>query len=1028
MKLTTKQNIRLPDGCRLALYALVLQLLMATNLAAHINATAVASEDNLLQSEAKTITGKVTAPDSPEGLPGVNVIVKGTSMGTVTDVNGIFSIDVPSEESVLVFKFIGYRTVEITVGSQSVINVVLAQDAQALDEVVVVGYGYVKKSDLTGSVTQVGAEKVSEFPTFEVSQALKGRAAGVQVSQNSGRPGGRIQVRVRGNNSMIGSNEPLYVVDGYPITGDISFLNPSDIASIDILKDASATAIYGSRGANGVVIVTTKRGSQNQAGRISVETYFGAQEVIGRFDLLKAPEYAVLVNDFLENNGQTPFFTSIPTEPGTDWQDVIFRTARLQNHTITFSKGSDKTNYSLSGNFFEQEGVIISTGVQRASVRFNMDSEINDFVKIGTNLNLTRSAVDYQTVDNGHFGQNIYSGAISAPPTLPVYDEDGVPTNLSQIYTFLDPSTRNPMYFANRKDKRVLNTFIGNAYIDFAIARGLSFKTIWGTDFNMRANEGFTPIIYPGERGSASESRSESYSWLNENLLTYKPTLGGSNDLSVVAGFTVQKFTSKDLGIGVNGFSNNTTENYDLGAAETVETPSSGYNEWSLASALGRVNYTLNGKYLFTASIRADGSSRFAPGNKWSYFPSGAFAWRVSDEPFLVGNRVIGNLKLRASYGITGNQGINSYQTLNRLTSTIAVYGNGGEVVGFVPAAIANPDLKWETTEQLDVGFDLGLIGNRYRFTFDYYIKNTKDLLASVPLPPSVGFGSILRNIGAIKNSGVELSLDADVLVGAFQWNAYGQISFNKNEVVSLAGGDDVLGDGLGQPFVAPLNIAREGEPFGMFYGLEEDGLDEEGFIKYVDQNGDEVINTQDRVIIGNPYPDFLFGFGSNFSFKNFDLNIFFEGSQGNDIFFATAGTQLSSFNRGQNQFAELFGNYWTPDKPDPNALYPKPSSATQVTVSERFIEDGSYLRLKSLRLSYSLPTEALGVSSWLKSAQVYFSAINLLTITNYPGLDPDVNTRGTDSQNVGSRLIIGVDESGYPSSKTYAVGLKFGF
>ncbi len=1021
-------NIRLRKACGWAFQAVVLQLLLVTSLAAFNSSTAGGGNNHLLPGEEKTVTGKVTTADSPEGLPGVNVLVKGTSIGTVTDLDGTFSIDVPSEESVLVFKFIGYRTQEITVGSQSVINVELAQDAQALDEVVVVGYGYVKKSDLTGSVSQVGAEKISEFPTYEVSQALKGRAAGVQVSQNSGRPGGRIQVRIRGNNSMIGSNEPLYVVDGYPITGDISFLNPSDIASIDILKDASATAIYGSRGANGVVIVTTKRGSQNQAGRINVETYFGAQEVIGRYDLLESPEYAVLVNDFLENNGQTPFFTNIPSDPGTDWQDVIYRTARLQNHTITFSKGSENTNYSISGNFFEQQGVIISTGVQRASVRFNLDSEVNNIIKIGTNLNLTRSSEDFQNVDNGHFGQNIFSGALSAPPTLSVNDEDGVPIDFSQLYTFMDPTTRNPMFFAMRKDNRVLNTFIGNAYLDMALAKGLSFKTIWGADFNLRANEAFTPIVYPGDQGSASESRSESYSWLNENLLTYEPDLGSNNDLSVVAGYTIQKFTSKSLGIGVTGFSNNITENYDLAAAEIIGTPSSGFNEWSLASALGRVNYTLNGKYLFTASLRADGSSRFAPGNKWSYFPSGAVGWRISDEPFLVGNRLVNNLKLRASYGITGNQGINSFQTLNRLTSTIAVYGGGGEVIGFVPAAIANPDLRWETTEQLDIGFDLGLMDNRYRFTFDYYVKNTEDLLASVPLPPSVGFGSILRNIGAIRNSGIELALDADILVGAFQWNAYGQISFNENEVVSLAGGDDVLGNGLGQPFVAPLNIAREGQPFGMFFGLEEDGLDEEGFIKYVDQNADGVINTQDRVILGNPYPDFLFGFGSNFSFKNFDLNIFFEGSQGNDLFFATAGTQLSSFNRGQNQFAELFGNYWTPDNPDPNAKYPKPSSATQVTVSERFIEDGSYLRLKSLRLGYNLPTYALGISSWLSSAQIYFSAINLLTITDYPGLDPDVNTRGTDSQNVGSRLIVGVDESGYPSSKTYAVGLTLGF
>ena len=700
----------------------------------------------------------------------------------------------------------------------------------------------------------------------------------------------------------------------------------------------------------------------------------------------------------------------------------------LQNHTISFTKGGNKTNFYLSGNYFEQEGVLINTGVKRASVRLNLDTELNKVVKVGTNINLTRNMTDFRSVDNSHFGGGVLSAALSAPPTLPVYDENGLPTRVSQIYTFIDPVTQNPLVPAQRKDRDVLNTFIGSVYVDFSLAKSLSFKTTWGTDFNLASNETFTPLLYPGDRGSASESRSESYSWLNENILTYHPALGSSQDLNIVAGFTAQEYQSKNIGIGVSGFSNNITENYDLGAAEITNKPSSGFSNWSLASALGRINYTLNSRYLFTASIRADGSSRFAPDNKWSYFPSGAFAWKVSEEPFLKNSTLFSNLKLRGSYGLTGNQGINPYQTLSRLTSVSAIYGGSNEEIGFVPVAIANPGLKWETTKQFDVGFDVGMINNRFRLTFDYYIKNTEDLLASVPLPPSVGFSSILRNIGAIKNSGIELSLDADILVGEFKWSANGQISSNNNEVLSLAEGEDVLGSGIGQPFNSTLNIAREGQPLGMFFGLVEDGLDENGFIKYVDQNGDGVINTQDRVIIGNPYPDFLFGLGSNFSFRNFDLSIFLEGSHGNDIFFATAGTQLSSFNRGQNQFADLFGNYWTEENPDPNAKYPKPSSATQFNVSDRFIESGSYLRIKSLRFGYNLPTEKMGISSWLKSAQLYFSAINLFTFTKYPGSDPEVNTRGTDSQNVGARLIVGVDESAYPSSRTFSIGLKAGF
>ncbi len=434
---------------------------------------------------------------------------------------------------------------------------------------------------------------------------------------------------------------------------------------------------------------------------------------------------------------------------------------------------------------------------------------------------------------------------------------------------------------------------------------------------------------------------------------------------------------------------------------------------------------------MFTASVRADGSSRFGADHKWGYFPSGAVAWRISNESFMQDISVINSLKLRASYGLTGNTALSPYQSLNRLSSVKYIYSNQADVIGFVPTGISNSDLKWETTAQLDIGFDINILNNRLRFVVDYYKKNTKDLLASVPLPPSVGFGSILKNLGEIQNQGLEFSVDADILRRKFKWNASAQISANKNEVIKIAGDSDIFGAGQGAAWPS-ANIARVGEPLGAFYGLLEDGLDENGFIKYKDVSGpdgepDGIINALDRVILGSYLPDFIYSFTSNFTYKNFELNLALEGVYGNEIFNATNGTNLNSFQRGNNQFKDIIGNYWTTENPDPNAKYPKISAATQITVSERFIEDGSYLRVKSLRLAYNLPVSRLGIPMF-DIAQVYVSGTNLFTFTNYTGLDPEVNTRGTDSSNIANRLRIGHDQSSYPNAKVYAVGLKLSF
>lgn len=987
----------------------------------------VKSLGNSFESQERIITGTITNEDN-EPLPGVNILLKGTSQGTTSDFNGKYMLQVPDEDAVLVFSFIGYETQEMAVRSRTSINITMEVDMKTLEEVVVVGYGEMEKRDITGSVASVNADEIQAVPVYNVEQALKARAAGVQVTQNSGQPGGRIEVRIRGGNSMIGDNQPLYVVDGFPITGGVEFMNPNDIESIDILKDASATAIYGARGANGVVIITSKRGKTGQASRIDFNSYYGVQQETRRYDLLNAKDYAIIANEWLRNGGQPLFFNVDEVQnPGTDWQDVVLRSAPIQDHTINFSGGGEKTRYSLSGNYFAQDGVLINSGVKRGSLRLNLDHELNRWLKMGVNLNLSRRASEQVPVNNGYRGTALLSAAASAPPTLPVYDEQGLPTQIEQFYSFGSSDMKNPLIFAQRQTTGLSNSFVGNTTFEVTLTEGLTFKTLLGLEYGHNLTDYYEPIIFDADRGVGAQSTFYRNSFLNENTLNYVRTFNEVHSLNVVAGYTYQTDMSRSFGVSVNGFSNNTTRNYNLGAAEIIGTPSSGYSEWVLASWLGRVNYTFNDKYLLTASVRTDGSSRFGANNRWATFPSLALGWRVSEESFMEDVAFVSDLKLRASYGKTGNTALSPYQSLDRMSSVRTVYGNQTDEVGFSPSGISNPDLKWETTSQVDVGLDLGIMENRVRFTFDYYKKNTFDLLASVPLPASIGFGSILQNIGEIQNSGFEVTLGADLVTrNKFRWDVTASYSDNNNEIIALSGGSDILSAGQASAW-SSTNIARVGEPIGMFYGYLEDGLTDTGLIKYRDMDGNGVINSLDRVILGNPTPDFFFGFNTNVTYGNLELGIFLEGVQGNNIFNATNGTHLNSFQRGSNQFQDIMGNYWSLDNPDPNAKYPKISAASGIDISDRFIEDGSYLRLKSVRLAYNVPVKDWGLT-WIGGAQVYFTGINLLTITNYTGLDPEVSTRGTDSSNIGDRLQMGHDQSGYPNAKTYAIGVKLNF
>ncbi len=972
-----------------------------------------------------SVTGCVRN-DAGEPIAGCMVRIEGTVRGTTTLSDGTYVLaDVP-KEAVLRFSFLGLEDHTEAVGGRNSIDAVMREAALGLDEVVVIGYGVSKKSDLTGSVASLRPDVLENNTSYNLEQALKGRVAGVRVVTNSSSPGSRVEINIRGGNSMIASNSPLYVVDGFALTGGIDFLNPADIASIDILKDASATAIYGSRGANGVVLITTKQGEKGGEMTVSLNTMYGVQTEAKRYKMLDAQQYAEVANEWLRNDGKLPYFDlDIVRNPGTDWQDLIFRTAAVQDHTVSFSGSTPKMRYMVSGNYFAQEGILRGTGVQRGSARVNLDSEIKSWLNLSFNTYLSRRQKDIQNVDNGALGNNLFSGAMAAAPTLTPYDENGQINQIHTRYAFTSPDITNPLIFLQNKNTTQRNSVLGNLALEFRLLPGLSLKSSFGLEYENYLNEQYTPIIYENDFGSASEESYSRTSFLNENTLHFTHTFHDDHTIGFVAGFTYQNSRDRRHTISVSKFTGNITENYNLGSAENVDPPSSAYSDWVLASFLGRINYSFRSRYLVTLSFRADGSSRFGEDNKWGFFPSGALAWRISEEPFMRDQQTVDNLKLRLSYGLTGNTALAPYQTLDRLSSVRYIYGDHKDAVGYASSAIANKSLKWETTAQFDLGLDVSLWRNRLSLTLDYYRKHTYDLLASSPLPWSTGHRTTLKNVGEIQNNGVEFSLWAEpVRTQKVRWSIGGNISHNENKVLKLANHSDIIG---GSALFSATNIAREGEPLGVFYGYIEEGLDPAGFIRYKDVNEDGVLNPSDRVILGSPYPDFVYGITSDLSYRNFTLNLFFEGSYGNEVYWETAGSHLNSFQKGTNQFADLYGKYWTRENPDPDAKYPKLSKDTNFNSSDRFVKDGSYFRLKQLTLTYTLPTKKLGMR-WFKGAAIYFTATNLFTVTDYPGLDPDVNTRGSDSDVISSRLMIGIDGSAYPLSRTYTAGLRLQF
>lgn len=968
------------------------------------------------------ITGRVT-DERGDPLPGVNITIKGTTIGTTTDINGQYALFISAANPVLVFSFIGYGIQEIVVAGRTVIDLTMQPEVSALEEVVVIGYGTVKKSDLTGSVASIKPVELAAFPTVNAVQLLSGRVAGVQIKQNTGAPGASISVRIRGTNSIKGSNEPLYVVDGFPVSGsDLEFINNSDIESVEILKDASATAIYGSRGANGVVLVTTKSGKTGGT-RVDIESSYGFQTLRNKLELTNAREYAEIYNEMLINDGLDPYFSSSEINAlgeGTDWQDIVFQRAPMQNHDVAVSGGNDKTQFSISGSIFKQDGIIKNSYHDRYSFRANLNHDISKIFSVSHSTILTRINEQYQNSGVGTRGNSLISATLGAYPTVPAYQEDGSLTILGATYPW-GTELKNPLNWINEtKNYGLFNKALSNVAFTIKPTSKISIRILGGIENTDSRYDNYTTLKFVGSNGSASVSTNQSTSLLNENTISYNNTIG-KHSISAVGGFTFQNFLYKSLSGSGSGFLSDATETFNLGSAAVPGIPGSGYSLSTLLSFIGRINYNYNNKYLATITFRSDGSSKYSEGNKWGYFPSAALAWRISNEDFLKDLTFLSDLKLRASWGVTGSQAISAYATLNQLYSGKTVFGDALYTT-FAPGTNLPGDLKWESTKQTDLGIDAGFYNNRITLTADYYIKNTVDLLNSVSLPTSLGYSSTIKNIGSIRNSGLEIEAGAVIFSGGeLSWTIDGNIAFNKTKVLKLYEGEDIYGGSYNLSILDDFfNILREEEEFAVFYGYTEDGYDEKGNLKYVDRNDDGIISAPDKSIIGNPNPDFIYGLNSTLNYRNFELTVFFQGVYGNQIMNLSSPSITLDYGFGLNTLKEAYDDHWTTTNTD--ARYPAITSKQNVKVSDRFVEDGSFMRLKNIQFAYNLPGEKLNLD-FVRNIQIYVSGQNLLTFTKYSWWDPEVNSAGGSSS-----INQGIDYNTYPPSKSMNLGIRLGF
>lgn len=982
-----------------------------------------------------TIKGKIT-DNSGDGLPGVNVTVKGTQKGIVSDAEGKYQLSGVPAKATLVFSFIGYLKQETEVNNRAVIDVVLEADVKSLNEVVVVGYGTQRKIETTGSIASVKSSDLVQTPVANVAQGLQARVSGIQINQNSGSPGGNVSVRIRGTNSINGTSEPLYVVDGIQISNGggindvspLSTINPNDIESVEVLKDASASAIYGARAANGVVLITTKRGKSGGT-RVTLDSYFGIQKVTKTLPVLNAAEFAQLENEVFKNS-----YYKDPASlgEGVNWQNLIFRESPIQNHQLSINGGNDKTQVALSANYFDQDGIIISSNFKRYSYRLNLDHKISNRVKVGTSILGSYSVNSgIQTGSTSQGDADVVTGtilgaAIGAPPTLKPYRSDGSIFPFGEQEDGRYREVTNPLGLAAVLNKTALKRTLVNLYGEATILKGLTYRASFNVDLQNNINDRYSPRSIVSLRdlndnsGSGSKSNSNFLGLLHESILTYSQTIATNHSLKFTGVFASQAEFSNANSISASGFPNDATQNEALQLALN-RTVSSSRSKQRLDSYMGRVNYGYKDKYFLDLTARVDGSSRFGANNKYGFFPAVSAAWRLIEEPFLKSATWLSDLKLRASYGITGNAGgISPYQSLSTVAATGSDYVfNNAYVTGINPTGIANPDLRWEKSTQANVGLDVSILNNRFSLIVDVYDKITRDLLYIKTLPLSSGYASITGNYASLENKGVEFAANARILDGPLKWNVSANLTRNRNKVLDLDGGTTT------ERFITSYTILKVGEPLGLIKSYIFDGINQTGETilpgydgrlgghKVKDLNGDGTITSADQTITGNPNPNFIFGFSTNLSFKGFDLSAFLSGSQGNDIYNLS---RLSFENPlGQRNLLKGVVNRWSPT--NPSNQYVSAAQGGRLPVSSYYVEDGSYIRCKNLTLGYTLPA-----IKGVQNIRVYVSGNNLFTLTNYSGFDPEVNTFA------GSNTVIGIDNFVYPQARSFLGGIQVTF
>ncbi len=1009
----------------------------------------------------QAITGVITDQVTEETLPGANIIVRGTTTGTVTDIDGQYELRLAPGTHVIVFSFVGYRPVEqeVTVGPDETktLNIALSPDVTTFDELVVVGYGTQQKRVVTGAISSVDAEEITSTPILRVEQAMQGRAAGVQVTNLSGQPGEAPTVRIRGAGTT-GNAAPLYIVDGLAV-GGIDYLNPGDIESIDVLKDAASAAIYGARAANGVVLITTKSGT---AGRMNLtySMYQGIQNVTKTIDMLDAEQYRMMMNEGARNAGLTePFNLNEVPRHNTNWQDALFETnAPILNHEISVNGGTDRSTYASSISYFSQQGIIGGDKSQfdRITGRLNTRHKVNEFITFGNNLSyshIIRRGVASNTSFNG-----AYSSALNIDPLTPIFETNENMLNQAPYATepvvrdgsgeaygisrYIGAEIVNPLALLETQNAETrVDKIVGNVFGEVELIEHLKFNTSLGIDLAYVLNDSHTPLFFLNgaqlntEKTSVSKNINRYFTWQIENTLSYNRKIGDHNFSSLI-GMTASKFNFEDLsGFNADVPITDPRHVYLNMATDTVWTAFGGASHSSLLSGFGRIMYDYKGIYAFNVTVRRDGSSRFGGNNRFGTFPSLGATWIISEEPFFPDLGPIDIIKLRGSWGINGNQEIGNYQFISTINKSRGYIFGGGRAFGASPSFIENADIRWEESEQIDVAIDLGAFNNRLTATIDYYIKTTSGLLESIPIPAHVGNDPPVANVGSVENRGIEMSLNWRHVKGDLRYSLGFNGAYNRNQMTNIGNEQGVL-PGATWAVAGLVTRAEIGLPIGYFWGFKTDGIFQSmdevfqhigptgrplqpnarpGDVRFIDVNGDGVINADDRTMIGNPTPDWTFGMNANLEYKQFDFSMLLIGTYGNDIF---NGMQRQDL-RYTNRTTAILDRWTGPGTSNTVPRYTWIDTNNNYRISDLYIEDGSFLRVKNIQVGYSLPNRLLSrinASVW----RVYVSAENLFTLTNYTGADPEIGAM--------SSFDIGIDRGIYPQSRTFRLGTSISF